>query len=109
MREAELHFQVVALLSSTITNADQLQLLREASRHTFNHVVQKGAGQAVQALGLARVIRTLNGEHAIVEGNSEHFSERTGKFALGALYRNRCAIDGNFNASRNGDGHLTDT
>ena len=52
MGVAELHLEILALECGTIANADELQLLGEAVRHALHHVGEKGAGQAVGALGL---------------------------------------------------------
>ena len=58
MRVAEVHNQILALLSDTVTNALNAQLLLEAFGNTNNHVVNQAAGEAVQCAVVLVVVRT---------------------------------------------------
>ena len=60
MRETEVHNQILALLSNTVTYAVNVQLLLEALGYADNHVVDQGAGQAVQCAVLLLVVGTGN-------------------------------------------------
>ena len=79
VRITQLHLQVLALERSTVTNADQLQLLLVASGHALDHVVDEGAGQTVQALGLAGVVRTGNDDFLALVGDGQHGVEQIGR------------------------------
>ena len=60
MRITQVHYQLVALLGSTVTYAVDLQLLGEALIDALHHIVDQRAVQAVHALGLFFFVCTGN-------------------------------------------------
>src|SRR5699024_10123524 len=60
MREAQRQDQLVALLGGTVADALDLEVFLEAFGDTDDHVVDDGAGQAVEAAGLLLVIGAGN-------------------------------------------------
>ena len=90
-------------------DADQLELLGEALGHAHHHVGDEGAGQAVEALGLTGVIRALHEDLVALALDGEDGLEGARELALGALHRDRLAVDGDIHAIGNGNGHLADT
>ena len=109
MREAQLHLQVLALQRGTIADADQLQLLLVAVGNALDHVVDEGAGKAVQAPGLTGIVRTGDDDLLAFLADGHHGVELAGELALGALDRHDVAVDLHVDAGRNGNGLLADT
>ena len=86
MREAQGQGQLVALLSSTVANALDLQVLAEAFGNTDNHVVDVGAGQAMEATCLLLVIGAGNQNLIALDLNGHQGMEFGMQGTLGALH-----------------------
>ena len=106
MREAQGQGQLVALLSSTVANALDFQVLAEALGNTDDHVVDEGAGQAMEAAGLLLVIRSGNQNLIALDGNSHQRMKFGMQGTLGALNGDGVLgrIDLNFHTGGNDDG-----
>ena len=110
MAEAERQLDgVVALRGGAIADADDLELLREALRHTEDHVVHQRAGQAVLRPVLALVVGTLDQDLCAVLAHGDVGREATEKRALGALHRDLVAGNTDVDARGDGDGGFADT
>src|SRR5581483_8138069 len=71
MREPESQREVVTRFLRTVSDADDIQRLRESVSHSRDHVGNQRSNEAVQRTNVALVIRTLNFEHAVVQINGD--------------------------------------
>ena len=109
MGVAERKLQAVALQSSTVANANELELLLVALVDANDHVVDERTGKAVECLGLTGIVRTGNDEFLAFLSDGHHGVELVGEFALGALRGDFVTFDGNGNSGRNRNGLFADT
>ena len=109
MRVTEVHNQILALLSDTVTNALNAQLLLEAFGNAYDHVVDQAAGQAVQCTVVLVVVRTSDEDFVALHRDVHVRMEFAGKGCLSALYGNNVAVNLDFNAGRNGNRHSTNS
>ena len=90
--EAQTHDQLIALLLSTVADAVDVQLLGIALFHALNHVVQQGAGQAVQGLVQMLLIGAVNNQLIALNLQDHIGMEGVGQGALGALHGDNIAL-----------------
>ena len=110
MGEAQVHDQLVALLSHTVAHAVDVQLLLEALGDAHDHVVQQGAGQAVQAAVGLLVVGTGHMDHIALLGDGHGGMHLLRQGTLGALYGNQVTgFDLHVHTGGDGDRHSSDT
>ena len=110
MRITQGHVEVLALLGHTVTNTVDLQLLLIALGNTDDHVVEQGAGQAVQAAMLLSVGGTGDIDHTGLDVDLHLGVQIAGQLALGALNSNNvAALHFHGNTGGNSDRHSTNT
>ena len=107
---AQVHNQLLALLGHTIADAVDFQLLAEALGNAFDHVVNQGAGQAMEASVLFLIVGALHG-HNTVGNLDDHIRMKCfGQSTLGALHSDHIGVlDGHFHACRYGDRHFANS
>ena len=91
MRVTEVHNQILALLSDTVTNALNAQLLLEAIGNTNNHVVNQAAGETVQCAVVLVVVRTGYEDFVALYRDGHVRMKFAGKGCLSALHGNNAA------------------
>ncbi len=90
--------------------ANQLQLSFVAVAHAHNHVVEQGAVQTVQRAAFLAVVRTAQGQHAVVDGYVDTLVYFLVQLPFRAFYLDDVFFaNGNLNAFRKGDGCFTYT
>src|SRR6478609_3963252 len=110
VRVAELELQLGRTLGQdAVTHAHDLELLLVAVGHTDDHVVDQGAGQAVQSLALALVVGALDVEDAFALLDRDRRRNGVGQGALGALDRHLRTVDRDVDTGRDRDGELANT
>ena len=85
MREAQGQGQLAALLGGTIADALNFQILAEALGNTDDHVMDQGAGQAMEAACLLLVIGAGNQNLIALDSNSHQRMKFGMQGTLGAL------------------------
>ena len=110
MGVTDVQHQVLALFGSTVTNTVDLQFLLVGLIDTHDHVVQQGAGEAVEASVRFVVSRTLDSDLGAVLLDHHIRVQLLGQGTLGALDGNNVARgDADFHASGDGNGHSTNS
>ena len=78
--------------------------------NAYDHVVDKGTGQAVKGSVLLHVVRAGNVQNAVIHGNMHLGRDLLGKFALGALYDNGVIVaNRDCHSARNVDRKFSDS
>ena len=109
MGVTELDLKVLALESGTVANANKLKLLGIALAYALDHVVDEGAGKAMEALCLTGIVGTGYDNLFALYLDGEDVAEFASEFALAALYGNNVAVNLDVNTGRNSNRHLTNT
>jgi hypothetical protein len=106
VREAQGQDQLAALLCAAVANALDLQVLAETFGNTDNHVVDVGAGQAMEATCLLLVIGAGNQNLIALDLNGHQGMEFGMQGTLGALHGDGVIglVDLHFHARGNDDG-----
>ena len=106
MREAQGQGQLAALLGGTIADALNFQILTEALGNTDDHVMDQGAGQAMEAACLLLVIGAGNQNLIALDSNSHQRMKLGMQGTLGALNGDSVLgrIDLHFHTGGNDDG-----
>ena len=104
MRITQVHYQLVALLGSTVTYAVDLQLLGKALVNALYHVVDQCAVQTVHALGLFFFVCTGNVHNIAVHLYSDAAVDGFGKSDALTGYGNGIALYLHFDAGGDFDG-----
>ena len=108
--ETQVHDQVRPLLGNTVTDAVDVQLLLEALGNTDDHVVEQGAGQAVNAAMQLIVGRTFHGDRRTFLFNDHLRPQALSQFALRSLDGDHIALSNvHGNTGGNGNGHSTNS
>lgn len=85
MSVAKAEVNGIALHSSLVTDADELELFLETVRHTHHHVVAKGSVQTVTLSGLFAFVRLRKSNNAFLLGHNHEFGELEVERTLGTL------------------------
>jgi hypothetical protein len=110
MRITQVENQLVSLLLGTVADANYLKRLGIAVGNAYDHVVDKGTGQAVKGSVLLHVVRAGNVQNAVIHGNMHLGRDLLGKFALGALYDNGVIVaNRDCHSARNVDRKFSDS
>ena len=106
VREAQRQDQLVALLGSAVADALNFQILAEAFGNTNHHVVDDGAGQAMEAAGLFLVIGAGNQNLIALNVNVHEGMVFGMQGTLGALHGDGVLgrVDLDFHTRGNDDG-----
>ena len=103
--ETQVHDQVRTLLGNTVTDAVDVQLLLEALGNTDDHVVEQGAGQAVNAAMQLIVGRTFHGDRRTFLFNDHLRPQALSQFALRSLDGDHIALS-NVHGNTGGNGNV---
>ena len=109
VRITEGQLEVFAFELDTVADAGELEALGVALGNAHDHVVDKGAGEAVHSAGLTLVIGAGDMQGVALDLDGQLLIEIILKGALGTLDGHVSAVDCHFDSSGNLDRLITDT
>ena len=101
--------KILALERGTVADAGELELLLKALGDADDHVVKKGAGEALLGVGGGGLVNADDVELGALLLDLDEVGEGAGELALAALDGNGAAIDCHSDSGRNLDRLLTNT
>ena len=104
---AEEELDALALGDGAVTGADDLKSLGVAIVNTLDHAGHDGTSQTVLGTGRTQVISGGQDNLVAFNGSGDAFRNHVGVRTLSALGGEVLAFNLDFNASRDGDGELT--
>ena len=94
MREAQRQIEFLSLAGSTVTHADQFELLGESLGHPVNHVGDQGAIRSIQAVSQFVVMFGALHDDLVAFLLDGNFFDLLGQFPFGAFHRNAVGRNG---------------
>src|SRR5687768_1030114 len=103
VRESKRELQSVGTRFSLVSDADDVELLRETLRDALDHVGDERAREAVERLVLRVVARAIHGDRAALLGDQHVGRNGPRELALRSLYSDTVSVDGDGDAGWNRD------